>query len=140
MKNKEKYSKKIVELACDGNDIAVDKRTGKVDACLCIPCSNCLFNDSKNCDKGRRELAESEYVEKPVISKIDKAFLEYIREERKYIARDEDGKLCVYSSKPFKEKIIGICTAEVVLVQISLLQQTFQWSNGQMKNLGLSMI
>ena len=80
MKNKEKYSKKIVELACDGNDIAVDKRTGKVDACLCIPCSNCLFNDSKNCDKGRREWAESEYVEKQVISKIDKAFLEYIRE------------------------------------------------------------
>lgn len=36
MKNKEKYSKKIVELACDGNDIAVDKRTGKVDSCLFV--------------------------------------------------------------------------------------------------------
>lgn len=74
MKNKEKYSKNIVELACDGNDIAVDKRTGKVDSCLCIPCSNCLFNDNKDCDKGRREWAESEYVEFLVISKIDKAF------------------------------------------------------------------
>ena len=105
MKNKEKYSKKIVELACDGNDIAVDKRTGKVDSCLfCIPCRNCLFNDSKDCDKGRREWAESEYVEKLVISKIDKAFLEYTREECKYITRDEDGRLYVNSSKPFKEK------------------------------------
>lgn len=104
MKNKEKYSKNIVELACDGNDIAVDKRTGKVDSCLCIPCRSCLFNDSKDCDKGRREWAESEYVEFLVISKIDKAFLEYTREECKYIARDEDGKLYVYSSKPFKEK------------------------------------
>lgn len=104
MKNKEKYSKNIVELACDGKDIAVDKRTGKVDSCLCIPCSNCLFDDNKDCDKGRREWAESEYVEFPVISKIDKAFLEYTRELCKYIARDEDGKLYVYSSKPFKEK------------------------------------
>lgn len=104
MKNKEKYSKKIVELACDGKDIAVDNRTGKVDSCLCIPCRNCLFNDSKDCDKGRREWAESEYVEKLVISKIDKAFLEYTREECKYMARDEDGRLYAYSSKPFKEK------------------------------------
>lgn len=95
MKNKEKYSKKIVELACDGNDIAVDKRTGKVDACLCIPCSNCLFNDSKNCDKGRREWAESEYVEKPVISKNDRAFLDYLGNTYKYIVRDKDGKLFV---------------------------------------------
>lgn len=55
MKNKEKYSKKIVELACDGNDIAVDKRTGKVDSCDYISCSNCLFNDNKDCDKPRRE-------------------------------------------------------------------------------------
>lgn len=47
MKNKERYSKNIVELACDGNGIAVDKRTGKVDSCLCIPCSDCLFNDNK---------------------------------------------------------------------------------------------
>ena len=69
-----------------------------------IQCRNCLFNDSKDCDKGRREWAESEYVEKLVISKIDKAFLEYTREECKYMARDEDGRLYVYSSKPFKEK------------------------------------
>ena len=72
MKNKEKYSKKIVELACDGDGIAVDKHSGIVDSCLCIPCSNCLFNDKKDCDNGRREWAESEYVEHPVISKSDR--------------------------------------------------------------------
>lgn len=104
MKNKEKHSKKIVELACDGDGIAVDKHSGIVDSCLCIPCSNCLFNDKKDCDNGRREWAESECIEKPVISKIDKAFLEYIKEEYKYIARDENGKLYAYSSKPYKNK------------------------------------
>ena len=104
MKNKEKYSKKIVELACDGNDIAVDKRTGKVDSCLCIPCRECLFNDSKDCDKGRREWAESEYIEKPVISKKDKAFLEYVKEEYKCIARDRNGELFLYRLTPYKEE------------------------------------
>ena len=103
MKNKEKNSKKIVELACDGDGIAVDKYSGTVDSCLCIPCSNCLFNDNKDCDKGRREWAESEYVEFPVISKSDKAFLEYLREEYKYIARDKNDILCAYETESFKK-------------------------------------
>lgn len=29
MKNKEKFEKEIVEIACDGNDVAVRKSTGK---------------------------------------------------------------------------------------------------------------
>lgn len=93
MKNKEKYSKNIVELACDGNDFAVDKRTGKVDSCLCIPCRNCLFNDKKDCE--RREWAESEYVEHPVISKRDRRFLDCIGNAYKYVVRDKDCKLFV---------------------------------------------
>lgn len=104
MKNKEKYSKKIVELACDGNGIAVDKYSGTVNSCLCIPCSNCLFNDNKDCDKGRREWAESEYIEKPVISKKDKAFLEYVKEEYKCIARNKNGELFLYRLTPYKEE------------------------------------
>ena len=31
MKNKEKFSKEIVEIACDGYRVAADKRTDKVD-------------------------------------------------------------------------------------------------------------
>lgn len=104
MKNKEKHSKKIVELTCDGKSVAVDKRIGKVVSCDCIICGNCLFDGKHGCNSRRRGWAESEYVEFLVISKIDKAFLEYTREGCKYIARDEDGKLYVYSSKPFKEK------------------------------------
>lgn len=104
MKNKEKYSKRIVEIACDGNGIAVDKHSETVDSCLCIPCSDCLFNDNKDCDKGRREWAESEYIEKPVISQKDKAFLEYIKEEYKCIARDKNGELFLYRLTPYKEE------------------------------------
>lgn len=102
MKNKEKYAKEILEIACDGNSVAVDKCTGKIEPCGYLSCSNCLFNDSHKCGKAIRSWAESEHIEKPVISKKDRAFLEYLNANIHYIARDMDGSLYVYISKPFK--------------------------------------
>lgn len=107
MKNKEKYAKEIAELACYGNGIAVDKRTDKIISCDHVPCSICLFYDKHDCDKKRREWCESEYVEPPVISKSDRTFLDYIKEEFKYIARDEDGDLFAWSAKPKKGLILN---------------------------------
>ena len=101
MKNKEKYAKEIVDLACDGNSIAVDKHSGAVCSCNYISCSNCLFDDSKDCIKWKKDWAESEYIEKPVISKMDRAFLDYLK-GYKYIARDYGGKLYAYVSIPKK--------------------------------------
>lgn len=102
MKNKEKYAKVIVELACDGNGIAVDKRTGKVSLCDYVSCSNCLFDDNKDCDKARREWAESEYIEKPVITKRARVLLEYLNVNVFYMARDMNGDLYAYFRKPHK--------------------------------------
>lgn len=110
MKNKEKNSKKIVELACDGEGIAVDKHSGTVDSCLCIPCSNCLFNDNKDCDKGRREWAELEYVERPVISKRDRAFLDYLGENAKWMTMESGSGISVWLTKPKKDKSISAWT------------------------------
>lgn len=103
MKNKEKDAKEIVELACDGYRVAVDKRTDKIVSCEDIPCSKCLFFDNKDCDRRRREWAESEYIEKPAISKRDKAFLEYLSVNIQYIARDMSGRLYIYVRKPYKQ-------------------------------------
>lgn len=105
MKNKEKFAKEIVEFACDGGGIAVDKQSKKPTSCISTPCRNCLFyiSDAGRCDyKGKRGWAESEYVELPVISKSDRAFLEYIDNDLKYIARDNNASLYVYSEKPNK--------------------------------------
>ena len=87
---------------CKG--IAVDKRTGKAYSCDFIACCNCLLYDRHDCDKKRREWAESEYIEKPVISKRDRAFLEYLNGKIKYITRDGAGELYAYSAKPCKER------------------------------------
>lgn len=101
MKNKEKYAKEIVEVACAGNRIAIDKRTMQIIGCANLQCGNCLFNGN-SCDAKLAEWAEQEYIEKPVISKRDKTFLECIAEGIKYIARNMDGFLFIYGIKPHK--------------------------------------
>lgn len=79
MTNKEKYTKEIVELACNESDIAVSKATGNPIDCNIIKCDCCalykggVYNDN-TCVGALEKWAETEYIEKPVISKKDKAF------------------------------------------------------------------
>lgn len=100
MKNKERYAKEIIEIACSGDSIAVIKKSGYIVSCNGVECNLCLFCD-EDCRKKTREWAESEYIEKPVISKKDRAFLEYIN-KYKYITRDSNTWLYVYNEKPSK--------------------------------------
>lgn len=103
MKNKEKYAKEIVEIACNRGLIAIEKRTGKLRPCIELPCSDCMFGKIWNCAEATRKWAESEYIEKPVISKRDRSFLDYINNKFVYVARDKSGRLFVYSEKPIKK-------------------------------------
>ena len=98
MKNKEKYAKEIIEIVCDGRILGVNKVTGKPTVCGNISCEECLRCDGRNTCAGEvlREWAEAEYIEKPVISKKDRAFLEYLKEESKYIVRHKYGTLFTY--------------------------------------------
>ena len=43
MKNKEKYAKEILEIACSDSRLAFDKTTNKVVPCSDLSCSDCLF-------------------------------------------------------------------------------------------------
>lgn len=97
MKNKEKYTKEIVDIVCEDVSFGVDKRTGSPASCRELHCGKCLLNEMNRyaCYDSRKKWADSEYVERPVISKSDRTFLDYIRDEDKYIARDENGKLFV---------------------------------------------
>lgn len=104
MKNKEKFAKDILEIACNGDAIAVSKTTGKPNRCGNVGCEDCMrYTGRPGCaEKHLREWAESEYIEKPVISKRDRAFLDYLNVDIYYIARDMGGDLYVYISKPLK--------------------------------------
>lgn len=62
MKNKEKYAKEIVEIACSSNGIAM--HNGKICKCSGLPCSECDLNTTAMlCEAALRRWAESEYVE-----------------------------------------------------------------------------
>ena len=97
MKNKEKYMKEIVEIVCKDGIFGVDKHTGRPVLCRDLRCGECLLDkmNSRSCNDSRREWAESEHIEKLVISKRDRRFLDYIGNIYKYVARDKDGKLFV---------------------------------------------
>lgn len=87
------------------------KADGKPCICQKTNCEKCIFYDRTNpysysyCRDKKHTWANSEYIERPVISKRDKAFLDYLREEHKFIARDENGKLFVYETRPKKEEV-----------------------------------
>lgn len=100
MKNKEKYAKEIMEIACSGDSIAIIEKSGRIVPCDVNRCSLCLFR-GYDCKESTRKWAESEYTEKLVISKRDVSFLDYLK-CYKYIARDNDGELYVYTSIPTK--------------------------------------
>lgn len=102
MKNKEKYAKEIIEIACRGDDFAFDKNSHMVASCGCVNCSDCLFYKS-GCVEERTKWSESEYVEKSVISRKERAFLECLDKQYKYISRDKSGELYIYTTKPCKQ-------------------------------------
>lgn len=105
MKNKEKFGKEIIEIACSGHAVSVSKVTGKPIACKNNNCKCCVRHNDVSicCDEERlKEWAESEYIEKPVISKRDRAFFEYLDKQYEYLARDKTGQLYVYRAKPYR--------------------------------------
>lgn len=104
MKNKEKFSKEIFDIACKGDIIALTK-DNKVVGYDNIYCEQCLFDIDNLCHRGDNILyrwAESEYAEKPTITSREKKFLDMLLPECKYIARDESDKLYVYNDKPIR--------------------------------------
>lgn len=108
MKNREKFTKEILDVACSkGNIIAVTKNN-EVTNCDDINCEQCLFYKTDDygsyCDEeDLMKWAESEYVEKPTITSKEKKFLDTLVPDCKYIARDGNNRLYIYGKKPIRE-------------------------------------
>lgn len=54
-----------------------------------------------------------EYIEKPKISRSDRTFLDYVPDDYKYMARDEDGRLFIYKERPRKGREIWLYYTEL---------------------------
>lgn len=108
MKNREKFAKEILDIACNGRSIAVTKEN-KIVYCSNISCESCMFDScgkhigrSQACSDRLREWSESEYVEKTTITSREKNLLDALLSNCKYIARDKDNLLYVYYEKPIR--------------------------------------
>lgn len=70
MLNREKYAEEIIEIACNGGNIAVVN--GKLENCRKTQCNECNFNGGtiRDCEIKTRKWANSEYVE-PIEPQVD---------------------------------------------------------------------
>lgn len=66
--NREKFAEQILDIACGGSKIAVDKATLEPIACYKLECKHCLFNTYSYdyCGDKTEKWANSEYAEPSV--------------------------------------------------------------------------
>lgn len=105
MKNKEKYAEQVLSFACKKYDsFGVYAGTDEMESCKIMTCEECAFLGMKNsCHTEKLKWLDQEYIEKPVISKRDRAFLDYLRDRWKYMARDNISNI-VYAFTEIPEK------------------------------------
>lgn len=105
MTNREKFAKQILDIACNGDRLAVNKATLEPTACRELACGDCLFNSYGCCGDKTEKWANSEYVEPPVDwSKVavdtpilirDSSFSEWVK---RYFAKYENGIVYAWSN------------------------------------------
>lgn len=99
MTNFEKYKDEILKVLKTTNKPAITK-DNKIVPCFGTPCDECiLYLKYKGCSAGWEQWANAEYVEPKVFTEKEKAIIKSC-ENIKYVARDSDGNLYFYTSKP----------------------------------------
>lgn len=96
MTNREKYKEQLLDIACSGNRLAVDKKTMKPTKCKKLICEECCFYS--NCSAKCEEWCNEEYTELPIDwSKVPVDTPILVRDNksdewlRRYFARYEKG-------------------------------------------------
>ena len=106
MTNREKYAEQILEIACNGRTIAVDKETTKPIGCGTIHCQQCIFFHScRQCADLRTEWCNAEYIKPSIdwskvpvdtpilVSEYDDGF----SWERRHFAKFQDGQVYAWA-------------------------------------------
>lgn len=103
MKNKEKFSKEIFDIACKGDSIAITIANNEIVSCGSIECEKCIFEarGHEECSDKIKKWCESEYVERPTLTKNEKLYLDMIKPNYMYIARDKNRLIFIYSEMPY---------------------------------------
>ena len=107
MKNREKFEKEIMDIACSGHSIAFDTESNKLTNCRDINCTRCAFSTLSSmggCRDKIKAWCESEYKEPEVDwSKVPVDTPVLVRDstpytwKRRYFAYYKDGIVHTYS-------------------------------------------
>ena len=63
MTNREKYAEQILDIACNGNALALNRKTMKPICCTDTNCAECYFSSQgDHCEEICREWSNTEYV------------------------------------------------------------------------------
>lgn len=131
MKNKEKFKNEIVEIVCNAGSLAVDIETNKPVDCNIVDCGKCLFyaGEYGSCSDVMKIWVNQEYKEESVISYKDNLFLNFIKDDYEYIARDKNGCLYSYSSIPIKNQGTGVWDGgiPIKLSKFNILFPMIKW-------------
>ena len=104
MKNFEKFETEIMRIVREGHNIAIQNRFPvRCEDILCVKCD--CFGTGERCIDKRREWMESEYKERPKLTKQERKFCELFEGKDVWFATDSDDRNTmpiVYTSKPVK--------------------------------------
>lgn len=104
MTNFEFNKEKLLQLDKEDNQIGAVKN-GQLKFCCEVSCLECeLYNrDGDSCYFNFWKWLASEHIENPKLNKKERKFCELIEEPKEWwLARDFDGTLCLFDSKPWK--------------------------------------
>lgn len=98
MLNKTKYKDEILEIACSGDTLAVNKHTEKPENCSKLDCTDCLFDLYSACGEMCWDWRNSEYREHEVDwNKVSVDTPVYVKmggvDEPRYFAKYEDNHI-----------------------------------------------
>lgn len=105
MKNYEKYAEEIKKVLVSERHICDFRRN------FILKSSQYNCNEIKctRCREIAKDWLEQDDTEKIKLSKIERAILEEVCSHWKYIARDEDGDMFLFETKPYKIDDIWLC-------------------------------
>lgn len=106
MKNREKFAKEILDIACSGDRIAMIKGENKLRPCEGLACVRCVFRSGcSGCNGKINEWCESEYEEPkitiPADTPVDTKILvsnNGLDFTRRYLAKIDGGKVYAWMS------------------------------------------
>lgn len=102
MTNMEYYREQIEAILGKSDEsIAMLEETGELVKCDGLPCNMCAFATAfRGCKHNLIRWLMAEHKEEPTLTPDEAALLRLLKDG--YIARDADGALCWFSSKPYK--------------------------------------